>query len=97
MHGPFFLNAASIDEVVKNGRIGVYVLGNLYGNTFVAKYVGRSDTDVKRRLKEHLGEYWYFWFEYSLDVTQAYVRECEFYHYYNRFGFLDNKINPDNP
>jgi hypothetical protein len=54
--GPFTLSFESIDEHVVPGRFGVYVLLHLdeaHGDLVVAR-VGRSDSDLHRRLQAYL-------------------------------------------
>jgi hypothetical protein len=55
---------------------GVYVLGPKKGKTFYVHFVGRADTDVKARLKEHIGRYNRFKFEYSNSPEDAFRKEC---------------------
>lgn len=89
MKGKFSLTAAEIDSVVSNAT-GAYVLVNSNNN---AVYVGRSDEDLNRKLKEHLPEnekelcikrsdVTYFYFENTNDSRGAYLFECEWYHNY---------------
>lgn len=89
MKGKFGLTIAEIDSVVTN-TAGTYILVNSNNN---AVYVGRSDTDLNKRLKEHLPEnekelcikrsdVTYFYFENANDPQGAYLLECEWYHNY---------------
>jgi hypothetical protein len=55
MSGSFPLEDAVIDDVVSRTSPGNYALGYLDGGTFVVFYVGRSDSDVRRRLHEWVG------------------------------------------
>ena len=55
MSGSFPLDDAMIDEVVSRTSPGNYALGYMDAGTFVVFYVGRSDSDVKRRLHEWVG------------------------------------------
>ena len=52
MSGSFPLDDAMIDEVVSRTSPGNYALGYMDAGTFVVFYVGRSDSDVRRRLHE---------------------------------------------
>lgn len=55
--GAYSLLSEIINDRVEH-RIGNYELGYLDKNgNFAKKYVGRSDTDLNRRLKEYLAEY----------------------------------------
>ncbi len=53
--GNFSLDNDSIDKVLKDNKIGVYLLGSVdnYGDIFTPEYVGRSDNNIKDRLKQH--------------------------------------------
>ena len=55
MNGSYSLNDDVIDEVVSRTSPGNYALGYMDGTTFMVFYVGRSDSDVKRRLHEWVG------------------------------------------
>lgn len=87
-----------IDEKVEAGKIGNYALGYMDDGTFIVKYVGRSDTDLNRRLKEHLGEhpksYKRFKFSYASSEKAAFEKECENYH---DFEPSFNTDHPDQP
>jgi len=49
------LTHEAIDEVLTRKSPGNYTLGYLDGTTFVVFYVGRSDSDVGRRLHDWVG------------------------------------------
>ena len=55
MSGSFPLEDAMIDEMVRRTSPGNFALGYLDEGTFQVFYVGRSDTDVRRRLHEWVG------------------------------------------
>ena len=55
MSGSFSLDDEVIDEVVSRTSPGNYALGYMDGDTFLVFYVGRSDSDVRRRLHEWVG------------------------------------------
>jgi hypothetical protein len=55
MDGSFPLTAEAIEEELTRTSPGNYALGYLDAGTFVVFYVGRSDSDVKRRLQEWVG------------------------------------------
>lgn len=100
MEGPSDLSSISINQVVENDRIGVYILGEKIDyNTIRPKYVGRSDDDLKYRLHQHIlqgiAEYPAFTFGYKDDAESAYARECQLYHWYK--DHIDNKNHPDSP
>ncbi len=55
MAGSFPLNDLVIDDVVSRTSPGNYALGYMDGTTFLVFYVGRSDSDVRRRLHDWVG------------------------------------------
>jgi hypothetical protein len=55
MSGPFRLDDGVIDAMVNQTSPGNYALGYLAGDTFLVFYVGRSDSDLRRRLHEWVG------------------------------------------
>jgi hypothetical protein len=50
MSGSYPLTHAAIDEALVRTSAGNYALGYMDGGTFTVFYVGRSDSDVRRRL-----------------------------------------------
>ena len=93
----YVLTNGAINALVEDERMGNYLLGieDSDGKVTV-KYIGRSDTDLASRLKDHVKEYYtYFAFRYAPSKTAAYRQECQDYHYY--YNNLDNKIHPDAP
>lgn len=94
MNGPHQLTALSISLGVPNNRVGYYTL---HDSALTVRYVGRSDTDLRRRLLEHLeDDYTYFSFSFAATPQEAFHGECAEYHrnYYNP---LDNEMHPDKP
>ena len=55
MSGSYPLSDAAIDEAMTRTSPGNYALGYMDGDTFSVFYVGRSDSDVRRRLHEWVG------------------------------------------
>ena len=55
MDGSYPLSDLAVDEVVTRTSPGNYALGYMDGPTFTVFYVGRSDSDVRRRLHEWVG------------------------------------------
>ena len=97
LHGPHLLNSAAIDAAVKGVGVGAYALGYMKGQTFEVHYVGRSDTDLKKRLKDHVLEpYTVFKFGFLPNASAAFVKECELYHDFG-MAALDNDKHPDAP
>jgi hypothetical protein len=55
MSGSYPLSDEGIDEALTRTSPGNYALGYMDGDTFHVFYVGRSDSDVRRRLHEWVG------------------------------------------
>ena len=55
MHGSYPLSDEAIDNVLTRTSPGNYALGYMDGTTFIVFYVGRSDSDVRRRLHDWVG------------------------------------------
>lgn len=76
------------------GIIGNYALYISRNNQYYVAYIGRS-TDLKRRLREHLGErYSYFAYCFQNNERDAYKEECRLFHLYGGTEKLDNDIHP---
>lgn len=99
MKGAFPLTLAKINENVTETRAGNYALGYVDDdNIFRVKYVGRSDSDVAARLKQHVGEkYTRFKYSYAPSPKAAFEKECRNYHDFGESRLLDNNIHPDRP
>jgi hypothetical protein len=80
-NGPYPLTEKSINDNVKK-KIGNYGVGFVQKEIFIIKYVGRSDTNLNKRLKDHIGkeEYFNFKFSYADNAIMAYEKECLNYH-----------------
>jgi len=89
MKGKFSLTNFQIDSLVLAAP-GAYVLVNNNNN---AVYVGRADSDLNSRLKDHLPQNETnscirrsgavdFYFENTSYSKDAYILECEWYHRY---------------
>jgi hypothetical protein len=55
MNGCYPLEHATIDQALTRRSPGNYALGYMDGGVFRVFYVGRSDSDVRRRLHEWVG------------------------------------------
>jgi hypothetical protein len=99
MHGPFELTAGIIDKKIQKNTIGNYALGFAGKDGIMSiNYVGRSDTDLNRRIKEHLDDdYSHFMYTHSLSPDIAYVKECHDYHAFIDKFRLDNNNHPAKP
>lgn len=96
LYGPFDLTDEVIDKVVKGVGAGAYALGTSEDNEVLKNIyrIGRSDTDLNRRLKEYVGTYKHFKYAFYPNAHDAYRKECELYH---NFTPRDNAIHPDKP
>lgn len=98
--GPHPLTPENIDYYVRSRGPGSYVLsrGNDAGK-FVVHYTGRSDEDLKARLKAHAsnGLYARFKCDFTVSAKAAFQRECRIFHDFGGISKLDNKIHPDRP
>lgn len=101
MGSPYEFSAVSVDKQVTKTSPGNYALGYIQetekGNEFIVLYVGRSDTNVRDRLKQHLDEddrYTHFKYSYATSPKAAFEKECINYH---DFRLPNNKYHPDRP
>lgn len=91
------LRDEEIDNRVEKDRIGVYVLGYAKEGSFYPQYVGRSDTCLKTRVKQHAAKAKYkrFKFRYYSTIRGAFEKECTVWH---DFDYLQrNQQHPDRP
>ena len=94
------------DEINRNigdNRIGNYAFGYINERGFfVVRYVGRSDSDLKTRIKHGITDmenaptcrYERFKFSYAETAKEAYEKECRNYH---DFGGSQKLLNIDHP
>jgi hypothetical protein len=96
LNGPYPLTSSGVDAAVDKISAGAYALGYTDDNdVFHVQYVGRSDDDVKARLKSHVSEpYKKFKFGYYQSAEAAYSKECHLYHDFNP---RDNSVHPAAP
>ena len=101
------LTYEEIEKYILDGMIGNYAFGYLNEKgIFIVRYVGRSDTDLKERIKHGITDmqshpsyrYERFKFSYALSIIEAYEKECQNYH---DFGGdekkLINNVHPAKP
>lgn len=96
LNGPHPLNNNGIDGAITRTSAGAYALGSVLEGVFHIAYVGRSDTDVGKRLKDHVGKHIFFKFDYFGSPKAAFEKECNLYHDFGETS-LENKIHPDRP
>jgi hypothetical protein len=97
MTGPFTLTNASINAQVTRATYGNYALGYVKNGDFYVQYVGRSDSNVHGRLKQHVGSYRHFMFSYATSPRAAFLTECRNFHDFGETEGLDNEIHPRRP
>ncbi len=98
MSGPYDFTSAKIDAEVTRTSAGNYALGHMDNETFIVKYVGRSDSDVNAELKKRLNaKYKKFKFSYAASAKEAFEKECQNYHDFGGSAQLDNEIHPARP
>lgn len=92
--------------MVTEESAGAYALGNVKKKKknekevtiFLVWYIGRSDDDIKKRLKEWVGgKYSRFKFEYYGSPKAAFEKECSLYHDFGKKELLDNDRHPQRP
>ncbi len=89
-----FMDSVVTIYVPSSIHYGVYAITNSQG---MILYVGRSDTNLQRRIKEHVGEkldYTKFYYEEAASKKDAFEKECCLWHQYHP---RDNDIHPDYP
>lgn len=96
-----------IDRVIEDNKIGNYAYGYLDNRgVFIVLYVGRSDSDLKERVKHGITDmqndptlrYERFKFSYADTIIEAYEKECKNYHEFRgEEGKLNNKEHPAKP
>lgn len=99
MQGVYDLTNAIIDERVTQTSEGNYALGSINQKTqkFIVKYVGRSDSDLNVRLKQHVGKYPNFKFSYADSPKAAFEKVCRNFHDFGGTKKLINAIHPTRP
>jgi hypothetical protein len=105
----FPLTETGINDAIKETKAGNYRFCNEEvkdgKNVYYARYVGRSDGDVKTEIKlqgllyktdsNELPLYSHFQYAYAKNADEAYTNECIDYHYYH--NGLKNEIHPATP
>jgi hypothetical protein len=96
LKGSFPLTRVQVDAHVCVVSPGIFALGHRSadGSKFTIGRVGRSDSDVNRRLHAYIGRYSHFKFGYSPSSAAAFEKECALYH---QLGPRDNTGHPARP
>ncbi len=100
MRGPFRFDRAVIDANVPDKSKGNYALGRMNSKrSFVVRYVGRSDKNLRAELKTYLNRrYTHFKFSLAPTAEAAFEKECWNYHDFGGdSGLLVNDNHPDRP
>lgn len=95
----YLFTSEEVDRQITKKQAGNYALGYINEkNIFIVQYVGRSDSDVNNRIKDHLNKkYTHFKFSYASSPKDAFEKECRNYHDFGESKKLDNDIHPDLP
>lgn len=95
LHGPYRLTFDNIEAAVTRTSAGVFVLGHADGlGRFCVRHVGRSDSDVRSRLRDFIGCEASFKYVYFASPREAFLKECELFHDFNPPA---NRVHPDRP
>lgn len=98
LHGPHLLTEKEIDANVRGIGPGAYALGRVENGAFYIDYVGRSDNDLKARLKQWAPtKYIYFKYGFCESAKAAFQKECQLFHDFGGTRLLDNKVHPARP
>lgn len=93
--GPYRLTFDDINTAVSRQSAGVFALGcNDPSGNFQVKHVGRSDADVREKLRECIGSEVLFKFRFFPSGPGAFEKECELFHDFTPPG---NRIHPGRP
>ena len=98
MQGPFDLNSDSIDKHVIEISPGNYALGYVLSNKFVVMRIGRSDSDINKKLHEWIWDksHTMFKFSYAESAKAAFEKECQNFHDFQPDENTDHPARPDN-
>lgn len=103
MLGSFALTNEEVNKRVPENVIGNYAFGYINQKRgFVVCYVGRSDSDLKKEIKQQMRTdraKGCTHFKYSIASTkkEAFEKECRNYHDFGGRDNLHNENHPDKP
>lgn len=91
------LDRKVIEQVVPRRAVGFYRLGTDENDEFRQEYFGRSDTDLRRRLNQHVTatEHTHFQVQPTRTILDAFKLECGEWHLPTTD--TDNCIHPASP
>jgi len=78
MNGPYDYDAFTLNREIIHTQSGDYALGylNFEKTAFIIEYVGRSDSDVGGKLKEHLpSKYTLFKYRYTAQPKTSQLKD----------------------
>lgn len=97
MEGAFNLDTKTIENKIEKTSAGNYALGRKNDEgIFLISYIGRSDSDIKKKLHKWVGRSKsdLFKFKYASSVREAFVMECDNFH---DFVHNDKIKHPERP
>lgn len=88
-----------VRSVVPHGVVGVYQLARYENGQLIIGYVGRSDSDLQKRLAGHnlMYAFDYFWFHKVRNPHSAFLAEAGMWHALKDELALVNKAHPAVP
>lgn len=85
--GPYPLNFDSINEVITRPAPGAYALGFVDpAGKFCVSHIGRSDTDVREKLRSNIGAGSMFKYKTFDNCRAAFEKECQLFHDFSPRG-----------
>ena len=104
MLGPFALTDNEVNKRVPENVMGNYAFGYIdkEDGAFVVCYVGRSDADLKKEIKQQMRNdcakgCTHFMFSIAKSKKEAFEKECRNYHDFGECDCLNNDIHPAKP
>lgn len=103
MLGPFALTDNEVNKRVSENVMGNYAFGYIdKKSAFRVCYVGRSDSDLKKEIKQQMKTdrakgCTHFKFSTAKSKKEAFEKECRNYHDFGGNTKLHNKNHPDKP
>mgnify|MGYP006378822603 CR=1 FL=1 len=104
MLGPFALTDNEVNKRVPENVMGNYAFGYIdkEDGAFVVCYVGRSDFDLKKEIKQQMRTdraegCTHFMFSIAKTKKDAFEKECRNYHDFGECDCLNNDIHPAKP
>ena len=93
--GPYRLSFDEIGTTVDAVSAGAFAIGHIDQNgRFCINHIGRSDTDIGARLRDHIGSGMVFKYGYCDSPRAAFEKECQLFHDFSPPG---NRVHPGRP